>query len=211
MSNLDSVGAEQAEFPVVERGYDRATVDRFRTDVARALAAYEVELGLIDPLPDPNDVVVESGAAEAAVILEAALAEAADIIAAADTRTHRAVDNEEELATRLSRLRSVLEDGRLDLERALASAGAEFGATLELIAANIGGEDDGHALERLREVVGMPEVNPNEPDDAEADPNIVVDLRDPGPILRPDEDRPGFYERRLAGLRERLDAEDSEI
>lgn len=211
MSELDSVGAEQTVFPVVERGYDRATVDRFRSDVARALAAYEVELGRIEPLPDPNDVVAESGAAEAAVILGAALAEAADIATAADARVLRALDREEGINNRLARLRSVLEDGELDLERALSTALAELAAVRELIAASIGGEDDGHALERLRDVVGMPVADASEAEDGAADAKIVVDLRDPGPILRPDEERAGFYERRLAGLRERLDAEDGQI
>jgi hypothetical protein len=209
VTEISSVSAQQSEFPVVERGYDRATVDRFRSDVARALAAYEVELGLIDPLPDPNDVAADAGAAEAEAILEAALAEYAEIAAAAEARTSRALQAEEAVAERLARLRSVLEDGEADLERALSAARAEFASMRSMIATSIGGVDDGHALERLRDVVGMPVSDAGDTieTDDDQDAKIVVDLRDPGPILQPDADRPGFYERRLAGLRERLDAE----
>lgn len=208
MTEITSVSAEQAEFPVVERGYDRATVDRFRSDVARALAAYEVELGLIAPLPDPNEVIADNGASEAAAILRAAFAEHAEIIAAAEARAARVREGEEEVAARLARLRSVLEDGESDLGRSLSAASTEFAATRAKIASYIGTADDGHALERLRDVVGMPTPSAAETREDEQEAKIVVDLRDPGPILRPDEQRSSFYERRLAGLRERLDAED---
>jgi len=216
-------------------GYDQIEVDEFRERVRRSLAAYESQFaqwrtngGAQAPASDTGHEAQSRGGGdeaaaylaaakeEASRVLAAALAEGGDLLAAAKARAASiAADPRTEtrdLTQRLARLRTAVSDAETRLRNLVGSTLDELSLVGDLIDLEMAAPAEISALRADSPWRRKPDPQPAAPllpaaQRAEPPPGPDRDIAKPeleeADDLGPDV--PGFYEKRLVGLRDRLD------